>query len=97
MIALEDIHRLWEDMHQYAHPEPGYLLVSLEDRKLIWLAMRVGRLYRAHPLPKRPIRKVHLRTLYARRRADREHIQRLARAYDARELVEKERLKEKHL
>lgn len=94
MIASEEIHRLWEDMYQFARPDPGYLLVSLEDRRRIWLAVQVGSLNRALLMPKRPIRKVHLRKVYARRRAGRKHIQRLTQAYDAREQVEMERLKE---
>ena len=89
MIALED-------MHRFARPDPGYLLVSLDDRKRIWLAVQMGSLNRALPMPKRRIRNVHLRKLYVRRRAGRKHIQRLAQAYDEREHVEIERLKEQH-
>lgn len=71
-------------IHTTDHTEPFHFYVSPKMRDRFLHLARIGRLYRAHPLPKRRIRKCYLRKIYANHKQGRKRIARIERKEDRR-------------
>jgi hypothetical protein len=96
ILSVADIDAVIASMRDNARAEPDILYVSPGTLRVIKYAQRIGRLYRAHPVPHGKIRKCHMRKLQARWRAGKAHIRRVEAAERAREEAEMHRMREEY-
>lgn len=84
-LSTADINAFLQQMDFNAQENPDIFYVSVEDGRRIRHEVRMSRLYRVHPVPRRKLRKCYMRKLQARWRAGRTHIRRVEQAERARE------------
>lgn len=84
-LTLADIHALLDGMADHANAHPDYIYVSVEDARSMRYWYRIGRLFRALPVPRYKLRKCHMRKLQARWRKGKAHIRRVEQAERTRE------------
>lgn len=92
-ISLDTLSRALHEINAYSRTYPEMLYVSVEDTRRIRHFYRLGQMYRAHPIPRRKLRKCHMRKVQQHWRAGRAHIQRVEQAEQAREEAAMQRLR----
>jgi len=90
-LTAADIDALLEQMSANFRAQPDMLFVSPGMMYSIRHAQRIGQLYHAHPVPRRKIRKCHMRKLQATWCKGKAHIRRVEQAERAREEAEMRR------
>lgn len=91
-LSAPEINAYLQLMGFNAQENPDMFHVSVEDGRRIRHEVRMSRLYRVHPAPRRKIRKCHMRKLQARWRQGRTRIRRAELAERAREEAEMRRV-----
>lgn len=92
-ISLDTLSQAIHEMNAYSRAYPEVMYVSVEQARQIRHFYHLGRMYRAHPIPRRKLRKCHMRKVHQHWRKGRAHIQRVEQAEQAREEAAMQRLR----
>lgn len=92
-FSFDTLNRVIDDIDANAREYSLSWLTSAETMRQIRHLYRLGQMYRVHPIPRRKIRKCHMRKVHEHWRKGRAHIQRVEQAEQAREEAAMQRLR----
>lgn len=84
-LSFDTLRGVLDEVYANAREHPPSWLIPAKTMQRIRHLTHLGQMYRAHPMPRRKIRKCHMRRLQAIWRKGRAHIRRVEQAEWARE------------
>lgn len=92
-LTLDVLRGVLDDIQVNAREYSLSWLTPVETMRQIRHFYRLGQMYRTHPIPRRKIRKCHMRKVHTAWRKGRAHIYRVEQAEQAREKAAMQRLR----